>query len=90
MTTDPRRTLGTDPRRFTVDGEDRARLEAIVATTGGIVETEPTADGVTVRHIAATGRVREVSGASAADAVRMLTYALSGAGSANDAARGDG
>lgn len=79
MTADPR-FVGHDPRRFTVDGEDRARLEAIVVRTGGIIETEPTHDGLTVRHIAATGRVREVSGASAAAAVRLLTYAMRDAG----------
>lgn len=73
--TDPR-VIGADPRRFAVDGEDRARLESIAARTGGIVETEPTARGVTVRHIAATGRVREVTGKDAAEAVRRLSDAL--------------
>jgi hypothetical protein len=76
--TDPRRSVGIDPRRFSVDGEDRARLEAIAAKTGGIVESEPTQGGVTLRHIAATGRVREVTGASAAEAVRALATELGG------------
>jgi hypothetical protein len=74
--TDPRRTLGADPRRFTVDAEDRARLEMLAARTGGIVETEPTATGLTVRHIAATGRTVEVSAPTVPDAVRAITAAV--------------
>lgn len=74
--TDPRRIIGADPRRYTLDGEDAARLESIAARTGGIVESEATRAGLVLRHIAATGRVREVTGTDAADAVRRLAAAL--------------
>lgn len=73
---DPRTTIGADPRRFTVDAEDRSRLEVIAARTGGIVETEPTHDGLKVRHIAATGRTTEVTGQSAPEAINALSDAL--------------
>lgn len=72
MTADPRRTLGADRRRFTVDAEDRMRLEVLAARTGGIVETAPTPQGFTVRHVAVSGRTTEVTADTVPDAVRRL------------------